>query len=149
MLRCIKRTAGLCAAAILFAMSVISCGPVARTATGTASCKAVQAGDTVLFSYRQPVKLFECNSPISATIEEITDSRCPKNVNCVWAGTAQVKLRFNNEFTLVLELGKKKEATYFDHSYAFTLADVTPYPEAGVQQDPAGGKVIVRIVRTD
>lgn len=133
----------------MLAILIASCGPVAHTGSASVPCKAVQAGDTVIFSYRQPVKLFECNSPVTATIEEVTDSRCPKNVTCVWAGTVQVKLRFNNEFTLVLELGKKKEATYFDHSYAFTLADVTPYPEAGAQQNPADKKIIVRIVRTD
>lgn len=63
-------------------------------------------------------------------LEVMEDSRCPEDVQCIWAGT--VKLRANiskpsGSFESVLELGKSVSTGTED----LTLVSVLPVPKAG------------------
>lgn len=71
---------------------------------------------------------------LTITFESVADdSRCPRGVNCVWAGNAAVvvKVRRGGREAASLTLNTSvnpKTAKYF--SYEFSVADVYPYPSS-------------------
>lgn len=79
------------------------------------------------------------NSPSTLTVSDFTDSRCPIDVQCVWAGVATIKVTITeNNKTQNIELCKggcnvTKQATVQefilnDVAYTIELADLKPYP---------------------
>jgi hypothetical protein len=68
---------------------------------------------------------------------ELNDSRCPRNVTCVWAGNAAVKLdvtfRGRDQKTITLNTTETqtmpREQDY--HGYKLRLLAVNPYPVNG------------------
>lgn len=79
-------------------------------------------------------------------IREITDSRCPTGVVCVWEGEVKVKI---NTFS-----GNSGEITFSTHNHlldtldiwTFRLLDVIPYP---VYQQPVRGEKIFTVMIVD
>ena len=80
------------------------------------------------------------NQQFKISVEEITDSRCPRFVQCITAGNAVVKLKISdNENSLVkFELNSGEKSNFRPDSIDFNLKnkayrvilnDVTPYPE--------------------
>jgi len=66
--------------------------------------------------------------------EVIEDSRCPANVQCVWAGQARVKVNISGpnmpEETLELIVGKKdKDVLYSAEGFALKAINLAPYPD--------------------
>ena len=66
-------------------------------------------------------------------LEVLEDSRCPKDVVCVWAGQARVKVRISgagiDEQVLELTLGKKDLNVIFTgEDFILKAAALTPYP---------------------
>ena len=65
-------------------------------------------------------------------IANLTDSRCPSDVTCVWQGQAKILIDINKNnqnlgnFSLILN-DKNLEARSFDH-YSIHLIKVDPYP---------------------
>lgn len=107
-------------------------------------CTAAASGDTVIFMNSQALPLFTaCNKEFQATVTKIMDSRCPKGVTCVWAGTVNVDLRLNDQAVVNLAIGKQKDTLFNNRNYSFTLVDVVPYP--GSSNDEP--KSIIRIVQ--
>jgi hypothetical protein len=98
------------------------------------NCTAVASGDTVIFSNK---------TDLQTTLTKITDSRCPKGVTCVWAGTVSVDIRINDDFSMLLEIGKPTEIIHNEQKYSFTLVDVVPYPGASSEPPVA----IIRIIK--
>lgn len=81
------------------------------------------------------------NNEIKIQFEEVLeDSRCPKDVQCVWAGQAKVKLSVSgpnmpNE-TLELILGKKdKDVLCIVDGYVFKVLNLAPYPETSNSEE--------------
>lgn len=70
---------------------------------------------------------------VSLTPLEVTgDSRCPTDVQCIWAGTVKVRTRVKSglgESTMVFELGKPITT----EAEEVTLTEVLPQPKAGVK----------------
>ena len=74
--------------------------------------------------------------------EVVEDSRCPKNVDCVWAG--QVKIKFSLEtkeeeaqnLVLTLRDDRPEEDKKVINGYSYQLLSVYPYPEAGKKIEP-------------
>lgn len=69
----------------------------------------------------------------------ITDSRCPKGGECVWQGTALIKISFHEKgnihrFIMSLkgfpDLGYPGDTTVAGHKIIFT--DLKPYPEVNM-----------------
>jgi hypothetical protein len=66
------------------------------------------------------------------------DSRCPKGVNCIWAGVAVAQIEVMGTATrpMVLNLattdneGRNYHKTGNFNGYSISLAEVTPYPES-------------------
>lgn len=82
-------------------------------------------------------KFLNIDLPAQLTITAIEeDSRCPKNVDCVWEG--QVKANFllitsednAQTFTLTLRADRPEESKKVINGYSYQLLKVDPYPEA-------------------
>lgn len=60
----------------------------------------------------------------------VSDSRCPQGVQCIWAGTVEVRTVLSTQVSHgehVLKLGEAQQFGDFN----VTLTDVTPYPKEG------------------
>ena len=81
----------------------------------------------------------------------LTDSRCPKKVECVWQGTALIKVTFSekgnsHQFVMSLKdfpsLGYPSDTTINGHRIIFT--DLKPYPVSNGPQ-PTEAKAFLSI----
>jgi hypothetical protein len=115
-----------------------------KMSNGAGDCMAVASGDTVIFQNNQAISLFtSCNKELQATVTNIMDSRCPKGVNCIWAGTVNVELQLNDQAVVNLAIGKRKDTVFNNRNYSFTLVNVVPYPGSSSDEP----KSIIRIVQ--
>ena len=73
-------------------------------------------------------------------IELMEDSRCPVDVNCVWAGNAKIKVRISkNRHSEVVTLetnGSDKSVNFEGHT--IRLVELTPKPRSNVRIDRNG-----------
>ncbi|MBQ0769650.1 MAG: hypothetical protein KBT58_10175 [Bizionia sp.] len=74
----------------------------------------------------------------------VSDSRCPKNVNCIWAGEVIVLVEVQQEAQEAIEktitIGFKRNPTgsetdiiYKNQSFTIKAINVSPYPEYGIE----------------
>lgn len=111
-------------------------------------CTASPTGDTVRFDYYKPTRIFEnCTENLNPSVSKISDSRCPTDVVCVWAGTVSVDMQMDDTFSIHLDIGKQKDTTYHKSQYSFTLVDVIPYPVSQPPSSDSSRKAIVRIIK--
>ena len=69
---------------------------------------------------------------LELTFRAIVDSRCPADVNCMWAGDAVVDFLFvknGAEATLELHTHSNYDTEASAHGYNVQLISVSPYPE--------------------
>lgn len=91
------------------------------------------------------VALHECSQqsvgPYICFDSLLTDSRCPKDVECVWKGTALIKVTFSemgnsHQFVMSLkdfpDLGYPSDTTINGHRIIFT--DLIPHPVSNSPQ---------------
>lgn len=72
-------------------------------------------------------------------VEFIEDSRCPVDVDCIWAGNAKIKVRVTSRGVsrvLTLETMNPDKAVVA-HGYTFRLTGLTPVPRSNVRIDPS------------
>ena len=104
---------------------IVSCAPRMHASK---LCTAAPAGDTVIFTPENSVGLFTaCTNNMQATVTKIMDSRCPKGVTCVWAGTVSVDIKLNDA-VVKLGIGEETVIAQDGYDYTFQLVDVVPYP---------------------
>ena len=80
---------------------------------------------------------------VNVTVEEIADSRCAEDVECVWAGEAKVKLMATSksdtvalDLTISTEKNSKTDTLSFglnDKNYKALLYSVDPYPNTKIK----------------
>lgn len=70
---------------------------------------------------------------ITVNFDEVVDSRCPVNVQCVWAGNAEVSLRINRE-EVVLNTNSGMQRSAEVDGYTVRLSKVTPEPVHGSKE---------------
>lgn len=85
-------------------------------------------------------------------LEVITDSRCPRNVECMWAGEAKVKVRVatndgkSTEEIITFKNGVSALTDLFDTQLQFLK--LTPYPDANVaKEDRAPYNLLMRAIK--
>lgn len=72
-------------------------------------------------------------------LEVLEDSRCPKNVECIWAGEAKVLVRITSkngdtkEETIVFKNGAAVVAEQFN--IALQFLQLSPYPDANIPKN--------------
>ncbi|WP_459210455.1 hypothetical protein [Aquimarina rhabdastrellae] len=89
---------------------------------------------------------FEIGKHQIKLLEVIEDSRCPKKVNCVWAGQAKVKIAIYKKEELLKELiltfgaqgihPKNEKSILKDDTQEILAYNINPYPISGQQIDP-------------
>ncbi len=61
----------------------------------------------------------------------VEESRCPPNVQCIWAGQVAVKLKINNSEQFIVGLNHSNYPSSFSYmNHEYTLLDVTYTNEA-------------------
>ena len=62
------------------------------------------------------------------TLDDVIDSRCPSDVDCVWLGKVTAKIRIENQtHSEAIDLMPGDSYTFF-LPYKIILLDVSPYP---------------------
>ncbi|MVN76633.1 hypothetical protein GO988_09890 [Hymenobacter sp. HMF4947] len=109
------------------------------------ACKKDQPGPALNQTFELPLNqtttLATGSSPISISLTDVQDSRCPINAYCIWAGYAAVTLKLSDASVVAqtarLSLLNKPSPDYTRDSIAVTLnqqdywlrlLNVTPYP---------------------
>jgi hypothetical protein len=84
-------------------------------------------------------------------LEVVEDSRCPKGVDCVWAGRAVIKVELakpgNESREFVLEAGNEGSIATFA-GYTVRLLSLSPYPEAEQQIAPENYRAALGIEKS-
>jgi hypothetical protein len=73
-------------------------------------------------------------------LEMIEDSRCPRDVNCIQAGTARIRVRVSKNGrsqVLVLETNGGRQPAVFA-GYELALYTLTPEPRSNIRINPNG-----------
>ena len=80
----------------------------------------------------------------------VEDSRCPKDVECVWAGNAKVTIKVTNRRgqsqTFELNTNLQTKSAKFD-GYEIKLGTVTPYPRSNIRINQNGYTASFTITR--
>ena len=77
----------------------------------------------------------------------VSDSRCPKNVNCIWAGEVIVLVEVQQKSQKAIEKtitigfkripeGNETDIIFEDKYFTIKAINVSPYPEYGVEVKP-------------
>jgi hypothetical protein len=91
---------------------------------------------------------------MNVTFKRISeDSRCPKEVNCIWAGVAVAEIEVmgtaTRPMTLSLASMDNKGRNYHQsadfNGYRITLTEVNPYPESAQGTNALNGKYQIGI----
>jgi len=120
--------------------------PATPTPTPTATPTPGPGGGTrpVAIGREFTLKAYETVEVATAyfvlSFEVTQDSRCPKDVTCVWAGEATVKLHLaastGQRETQTLAIGPDGKATAQFQGHQITLSNLQPYPVSTSQIDP-------------
>ncbi|GLU53733.1 hypothetical protein [Dyadobacter frigoris] len=105
-------------------------------------------------SYRKLTSVMVSGIPLSVTVLEINDSRCPINADCISVGKVIVKFSLsdgaNNTEASIELINDEKDKTVQsfklgDQSYSIKIHEVSPYPEIFKTINPEDYKVSLTI----
>lgn len=65
---------------------------------------------------------------LNFSITEINDSRCPSDVQCIWEGKVDVKIKVLNPTSGTITLSTYHHLIDTIGNYSFEIKDVSPYP---------------------
>jgi hypothetical protein len=80
-------------------------------------------------------------SKLTIKFVSVEDSRCPQDVNCVWAGNAKVTIKVTNRKgeskNFELNTNLQPQSVKFDN-YEIKLGEVAPYPKSNTRVNANG-----------
>ena len=79
------------------------------------------------------------NSNLSFKIDDLTDSRCPANANCITAGDVTLILNIehsNKHVMKVVSFNENQNNPFSYHGYLWKIIEVNPYPISSETLDP-------------
>jgi hypothetical protein len=118
---------GTRAIVLLSTLIIMSCE---KNVNPSSACTALSDSTAIELKYGQ--KIFVCNNDSSCIrfAKIVSESRCPSDVVCVWAGTAMVELETcDPEGEVInLEIYKSVEYAVNGQKYSLELTSLTPYP---------------------
>ena len=93
-------------------------------------------GKTSTFKINQPYA--SADNQYSLLINEVSDSRCPEGVVCIWSGEVSLKGTWTvNGKTSDIELHSvMKNLQKEPEGFTIQIMDAKPYPRAGVESRP-------------
>ena len=99
------------------------------------ACRSAASSGTVVVSYDKAVKI--AGLTIAFT-EVVQDSRCPRAVDCVWAGAAEIRVVVAKGSTSESLLLSTRSPENKGHAFGRTieLVELEPYPDEPGQRDP-------------
>ena len=101
----------------------------------------------------QGVQLEAADQDADLTLFKIDDSRCPTQVECVWAGVATAYFLYekNGQDTIKLsttDYEAVQTKTQVEHNgYRYRMIEVTPYPETPESIKPEDYRVRIEITK--
>ena len=116
----------------------------------TLGCKKELNSDKTLeVKYGQPGNYAD-NSLVISLDSVLNDSRCPKNVYCIWAGNAEVRLVYskdNHNVKFVLNTLPSFRTDTVINGYRIKLVDLRPYPVSGIIIKQSDYKAEIKITK--
>ena len=82
-------------------------------------------------------------------VEMVEDSRCPRDVNCVWAGNAKIKVRVSKNgrsHDLTLDTNGQSQSAVAE-GYSIKLLGLTPEPRSNIRINRNGYVATLEIVK--
>jgi len=81
-------------------------------------------------------------------LELIEDSRCPADVNCVWAGIAKIKVQLNkNGKAAIVELNTQNERSTVFQGHTVTLTDLQPRQSTTSKYSPSAYSATLTVTK--
>ena len=114
------------------------------------------AGVSPVFAKRSNDVEVQINKQVTAVdglkiafIELVEDSRCPTDVDCIWAGNAKIKVRVTkNGRSKVLELDTlTRGMTPSYGNYRLKLKALTPEPRSNIRINRNGYKATIEVTK--
>lgn len=125
--------------------------------TDKAKMNQVSKSDKTILYLNEGENRFLKDYQMNVTFKGISeDSRCPKDVNCIWAGVAVAQIEVMGTATrpMTLEIAtidnkaRNYSASAVFNGYTISLADVQPYPGAVDGAKALKGKYRIGIIIT-
>lgn len=141
---------------MLLRLASILCVLLAFSCTKKVAEVAVGGGPMVSTTYGEQAEvivgsgLMVTKTSSSFTFMEVlSDSRCPKGVDCIRAGEATVRLVLadGSERTVEINADGKSRASFAVPDGSVEILGLEPYPEARIKINPAGYRLKVRITK--
>lgn len=133
-------------AAVLASGIFAGCSNV-KEATEDMDISGFKLGDTTTIGLKNIVL---CNDDVKLFVQFdtiVSDSRCPIDANCIWAGNAEVgfAVTYNKELESVnLNTNPDMETSKSVFGFTFTLLNVNPYPGSeGADTKPKSVDVVI------
>lgn len=84
-----------------------------------------------------------------AFVELVEDSRCPVDVDCIWAGNAKIKVRVTrNGRSKMLELNTMQQGSQPEFGgYRFKLTGLTPKPASNIRINRNGYRASIELTK--
>ncbi|WP_273445560.1 hypothetical protein [Neolewinella agarilytica] len=137
-------------------LAAILCVLLAFSCTKKVAEVAVGGGPMTTTTYGEQAEvmvgseLVVTKTPSAFTFMEVlSDSRCPKGVDCIRAGEAIVRvvLADGSEQNVTINADGKNRASFAVPDGSVEILGLEPYPEARVKINPAGYRLKVRITK--
>jgi hypothetical protein len=123
-------------------------GMILAGCKGQSAGLSAKLGETVTLQLGQTVN-FTDESLVIRLVKKISDSRCPKGAQCIWAGEASCQIEFtyqNQTQSIVLTQpgGGEGNRTLLDYTLAFTIE---PYPELNKTIEDKDYRLVLTVTR--
>ena len=121
--------------------------------TGLCSCNdninSYVSGQAYVLKYGETIK--DAGSGLSIALDSVlTDSRCPKDGVCIWAGNAEVRFVYskdNNRMKFILNTLATFRTDSLINGYRIKLVNLIPYHEVGSSINQADYKAEIKITK--
>lgn len=126
-----------------------ACGDGAGVQAGAPGPSVSFAGDTAFVEL--PLGSSADNGELSITFDGVSeDSRCPADVQCVWAGNGAIRLTLTgggeSEVVILNSNLNPRQASFGPYTVGFR--NLTPYPVSGASFEPEEYAAHIAIVDT-
>ena len=134
-------------APLLLVAALLACSPAPAATAPDPSPRTSDVGAPITLKVGQSVTVGTVD-PLTVTFRRVeSDSRCPQNVQCVWAGDAAVELRLARggraAGTTLHTTLEPREVEY--DGFRVRLVQVTPAPTSGAPIAPSAYEITLEV----